>query len=96
MALKGSRILHLQTSTRRPVHSAKERAGYHALSAADEEEAEGELETEQLAIGRDRGHGRSTSLDLNKMIASSGVFSDMPSAEPPRPPPVSPPPLSHL
>ncbi|CAI8011382.1 hypothetical protein GBAR_LOCUS7360 [Geodia barretti] len=38
-------------------------------------------------ISRERGHGRSTSLDLNKMIPGSSVLSDMPAAEPPRPPP---------
>ena len=94
VAVYGSPVVYLQPSTRRPVHSAKDRSGYLALSAADEGDAEEEPEaqqsgTQQPAIGRDRGHGRSTSLDLNKMIASSSVFSDMPSAEPPRPPPVS-------
>ena len=62
------------------------------LSGTDEEvEEEGDKDDElkQFTIGRERGHGRSTSLDLNKMIPGSSVLSDMPAAEPPRPPPVS-------
>ena len=74
--------------------SSKEKAGYQILPAGDEETTEEDRTTEQLAIGRDRGHGRSTSLDLKKMIAGSDVLSDMPAAEPPRPPPVSPSPLT--
>ena len=88
-----------QASTRR---ASKDKTGYQALSAADdeeEEEEEGEEEEgeeeevvsgeDETATGRERGHGRSSSLDLNKMIATSSVLSDMPAAEPPRPPPVS-------
>lgn len=62
--------------------------GYHTLSATNEEGGDEGHGAEQLAIGKERGHGRSTSLDLKKMIPSSDVYSDMPAAEPPRPPPV--------
>lgn len=71
------------------VYKSKEKLGYHTLSAEDEEEGDEGHGADQLAIGKERGHGRSTSLDLKKMIASSDVYSDMPAAEPPRPPPVS-------
>ena len=42
-------------------------------------------------LAREHGHSRSTSLDLNKMMqaAAVSVYSDVPSAEPPKPPPVS-------
>lgn len=84
----------LQARVHKSIHSSKDKSGYHTLSAAGG--AEEGHEAEQLAIGRDRGHARSTSLDLNKMIASSNVYSDMPAAEPPRPPPVSAPAFSYL
>lgn len=70
------------------VQRSKEKLGYHTLSANDEEGGDEGRGAEQLAIGKERGHGRSTSLDLKKMIPSSDVYSDMPAAEPPRPPPV--------
>ncbi|CAI8011383.1 Intersectin-1 [Geodia barretti] len=68
--------------------AAVSKSGYHKLSGAGEdEEGEESKELKQPMISRERGHGRSTSLDLNKMIPGSSVLSDMPAAEPPRPPP---------
>lgn len=69
-----------------------EKAGYSALKAADEEK-EQVLEKEtmsELNPMRERGHSRSTSLDLNKMMGAAGssVYTDVPAAEPPKPPPV--------
>ena len=65
------------------------KSGYHKLSGAGEdEEGEESKELKHPLISRERVHGRSTSLDLNKMIPGSSVLSDMPAAEPPRPPPV--------
>jgi hypothetical protein len=67
---------------------AVSKSGHHKLSGAGVDEEGGESkELKQLTMGRERGHGRSTSLDLNKMIPGSSVLSDMPAAEPPRPPP---------
>ena len=79
----------LQPSARRAGRSAKDKAGYLTLSAADEEATEEGPEEGKLGLTRERGHARSSSLDLNKMISGSSVHSDMPAAEPPRPPPVS-------
>lgn len=79
----------VNTSFGLQAHRSKEKLGYHTLSATDEEGGYEERGAEQLAMGKERGHGRSTSLDLKKMIPSSDVYSDMPAAEPPRPPPVS-------
>lgn len=66
-----------------------EKAGYSALRAAEEEKVE-EGTVSELNPMKERGHSRSTSLDLNKMMGAAGssVYTDVPAAEPPKPPPV--------